>query len=128
MISCSRSTIVVPQDDRKTRERDRLPSRGARARLPRALPLLDRSYRRQCRDNDLLAAFYLDQEALAIEVPIGVEMHVEQYAGIVFDADCCPMHCLGELLAIELADLFGDRLDHVHSTVSLHPVVVAFIS
>src|SRR5207253_5370023 len=90
-------------------------------------PLFDRRYRRQRRGDDLLAAFHLDQEALAIEVAVGIEMHIEQYAGVVLGADSGSMQYLGEFLRIEFADLLGDRLDHVHTAIALHAVVVALV-
>src|SRR6266567_3736858 len=85
MISCRKSAMAFSSSERPQ-------PRGAVA----PLTLLDRIDRRQCRRHDLLAADHLDQEALAVEIAVVVEMHVEQHSGDVLDAKGGAVQRLGE--------------------------------
>src|ERR1700682_2446989 len=98
MISGSRSTMPTPQSDRRAQHPARPCLLRGRPRDP--WRLFDRRYRRQRRGYDLLAAFHLDQEALAIDIAVGIELHIEQNAGMVLGADGCSMQHLGEFLGI----------------------------
>src|SRR6186713_1940344 len=97
---------------------------AARSRPHRWSRRLLRAERRQRLDDDLLAVHDLGQEALAVDVAVLVERDVHQHARGVLRRDLRAVHRRGERLAVDLADLLGDRLDDVHAGVALEPVVV----
>src|SRR5215470_11024284 len=99
MMSCRKSAMP------SSRELGRATRRGR----TRAGFLLNRGHWRQGGGHHLLALFNLGEEALAIEVAVVVEVHVEQHPGRVLDLDGRAVQRLGELLAVELLGALGDR-------------------
>src|SRR3954469_12329911 len=78
-------------------------------------------------DDFLSAVHHLGHEALAIEVAVLVEAHVHQDPGMLLGREPHAVHRFGEGLRVELADLLGHGLDHVHRGVALEAVVVRLV-
>src|SRR5262245_23363270 len=72
----------------------------------------------------LLAVHYLDQEADAVDVALGVPGSLDQDARLLLRRDGHAVQALRQRLAVELAQPLGGVLDCVHRGVALDAVVV----